>query len=88
MSLNANGFNLIELSENVWVFEAIEFESFTGTLREVITFAVRRYAFNVQEIEKALLEMVQMDHNAVHFGMWATFVYSFSQNAPRKQMVS
>ena len=78
MSLNANGFNLIEIAENVWVFEAIEFESFTGTLREVITFAVRRYAFSVTEIEKALVEMVRMGHRAVHFGMWATFVYSFN----------
>lgn len=88
MTPNLEGFNLIEVSENVWVFEVLDGESFTGSLRETILFAVRRYHLKLQEIEVAIETMIHDENNAVHFGMWGTFIYSFNKNESNKQMVS
>jgi hypothetical protein len=84
MSRYTKGFNLLELSKDTWVFQAVDGESYVGSLKSVIRFAVVEHFFKLKEIETALLEMSKENHNAAHFGMWGTFIHSFNRERPKK----
>ena len=86
--VNLDGFNLIEVIENVWVFEVIGGISYAGTLKEVVVFAMAQYKFKFKEIEDAINCMVREEHNAAHFGTWGSFIYTFNQNSPKKSLAS
>lgn len=81
------GYNIYEITRNFWVFEEIAGESFTGSLQEVILFAIFRYDFKIEELEMAIESMANRNNNAAHFGMWASFIYSFNKQF-QKKMVS
>lgn len=74
-----SGYNLIELDTDKWILQVIDGDIFGGTFKETILFAATRFGFAIEEIEIAIQEMVAFNHNAVHFGMNKTFIYTFIQ---------
>lgn len=86
--VNLDGFNIIEVVENVWVLEVINGISYTGTLKEVVTLAINNYKFRFKEIEDAVNCMIREEHNAAHFGTWGSFIYTFNQNSPKRSLAS
>jgi len=76
--VNLDGFNMVEISPNIWSFEVINGETYTGTLKQVILFAVKHYHFNILDIEEAINDMIENEHTVAHFGMWGTYVYGFT----------
>jgi hypothetical protein len=83
-----DGYNIFEVTKNIWVFEIINGQQFTGTLKEVVVFAMARYFFTMKEIESAVNSMIEEGHNAAHFGMWTKFIYSFTKTFDTQRMVS
>lgn len=83
MSSNIEGYNIFELSNNVWCLQFSEGKSFTGTFKEVILHAVVGHGIKLQEIEVAVQTMIKDGHDAAHFGMWGTFMYSFKRKFER-----
>jgi len=74
---NTEGYNLIEVTNDVWRIDVINGRSFTGTFLEVVLFSVLKLGFNINEIDLAVKDMIDQNHNAAHFGMWTGFIFSF-----------
>ena len=84
----ASGFNLIEISEDIWQLQIVDSESFFGTFKEVLIFANLRYSINLKEIDMAVQCMIKEGHNAAHFGMWGTFIFTFKKIFDQERKVS
>lgn len=76
---NIEGYNLIETKDNLWTIQVINGHCFSGTFLEVIMYAILRLGFNIDELDLAVKEMVDNNHNAAHFGMWSRFIFSFNK---------
>lgn len=85
-SFGRDGFNIYEITQNVWVFEVINGQSLSGSLQEVIVFAMNSYAFTLVELEASVEAMAKNNHNAAHFGMWASFIYSFNKSFQKQSV--
>lgn len=75
---NVEGYNLIEITNDIWRIEVISGRSFTGTFLEVVLFSVLKLGFNINEIDLAVKDMIDNSHSAAHFGMWSGFIFSFN----------
>lgn len=75
---NFEGFNLVEITKDIWRLETIGGRDFNGTFLEVVLYAIIKLGFNINEIDTAVKTMLQENHNAAHFGMWARFMFSFN----------
>jgi hypothetical protein len=87
-SMDEKGFNIIEVFENIWVFEVIDGQSYYGNLREVVLLAIHNHDFSFHDIELAINSMIREEHNAAHFGIFKTLIYTFNQPTPKSQMAS
>ncbi len=58
--------------------------SMEGTCLAILTYCVHTLGFNANELEFALLDLIKNDHDAAHFGVNRTFIYSFNRNEKRK----
>lgn len=91
MKRNQYGYNLIEEGQDRWTFvvwsenEAPE-KILMGTFTDVVLYAVIRLEFNLEEIDMAVKEMCANDHNAAHFGMFKTLIYTFDTEKAKKAM--
>jgi len=54
-----------------------------GTLLVILTYATYTLGFNINELELALLDMNDLDMNAVSFDYNKEFVMSFDRNERR-----
>ena len=66
------GSDLFEIHSSFYGEQAMR-----GTRLAILTYAVHTLGFKPMELEMALLDMIKRDHNAAHFGINKTFIYSF-----------
>jgi hypothetical protein len=88
LSNNVTDYNIIELSEDLWLFQQVGEESIYGTFLEIFLIALIQYSFNFNELELAIQHMIEEDHNAAHFGMWKSFIYSFNYKFSHERKAS
>jgi hypothetical protein len=55
-------------------------QSMEGTLTGIITYASRTLGFKIEELECALLDMLNRDTDAAHFGINRIFIFSFNRS--------
>jgi hypothetical protein len=77
---NIMGYNLIDAGNNEWYLQVVGEAAFTGTIKDVIKYAVYHLYFNFEEIESAINSMIETNSNAAHFGMFKKFIYPFNQD--------
>jgi hypothetical protein len=77
-SVETSGYYLIENSHDDWTFRAGQF-AFRGTFKKVVTFAIIRYGFRADDIDIAIKEMIKHGNDAIHFGIYKTFIFTFNQ---------
>jgi len=78
-NLNTAGYDLYEVSGDHWALHVKEGPVFVGSFRKVVTHAVTRLGFKLSEIEIATKEMIKMEHNGAHFGMYKGFIFTFQK---------
>lgn len=52
---------------------------YTGTLKQVATYAVLELGFSVEEIEIGVLEMEKHFHNGAEYGVFKRFMWTFDK---------
>lgn len=52
---------------------------YTGTLKQVTTYAVLELGFSVDEIELGVLEMEKQFHNGAEYGIFKRFMWTFDK---------
>lgn len=80
MKNNETGYTLLEVEKDIWFFNVVDGESFGGTLKEVVLFAIFKHQVKFSDIELAIQDMIKEGHNAAHFGMWKSFIYSYKHD--------
>ena len=63
-------------NSDTWQLESSYNGSYLGSLKQVLTFAVISHGFSLMELETAILEMNQKDHDIAHFGVRKTLIYT------------
>lgn len=51
-----------------------------GTLLAILTYATYTLGFDINQLEIALLEMLERDMDGAHFGINRTFIYAFNRS--------
>ena len=51
-----------------------------GNLASIMTYAVKFLQFDINELEVALVDMLQNDKDAANFGINRMFIYSFNRS--------
>lgn len=64
---------------NQWVVDFKNGIRYHGTFQEVVSYLVFKQGFNTHEVDDAVFIMLEKDHNAIHFGMYKTFIFSFDK---------
>jgi hypothetical protein len=82
---NPYGFNLCQLSDNVWSLQVINGKCVIGTFTEVVVTSVYRFGFSVAEIEKGVEAMIELNHNTAHFGLYKKFIFSHNEQDKTRQ---
>ena len=77
MQVDSKGYQLYDLGHD-WQIKSSR-KTFTGTLKQVCTYAVLELGFSMNELEVAIMEMHKEFHNAAEFGMYRTFIYTFDK---------
>ena len=77
---NVSGYNIIDSGDNSWYLQVVGKVAYSGTLKQVVKYAVLTYDFNLKNVEDAIKDMIEQGNNAAHFGMWREFMYSFKQD--------
>lgn len=93
---NSSGYDLYQPFEGVdqWVIDPKDSNACHGTLREVVKFMVDKLYFRVEDIDFALnflldsVESGSVDHNAIHFGMYKSAIYTFNHEGKYGQQAS
>jgi hypothetical protein len=86
--LLASGYNLMERKHGLWSIEAIGHSSFTGSFMAVVYYMIKRMGFDIDDIEEAIEVMEDSNHNAVHFGVYRTWIYTFDAETKNGQIAS
>lgn len=81
--VNAMGYDIVDLGDDQWLLDVKGVSKYHGTFAELVRFCVKKYGFEINELEMAVGVMVRSDHNALSFGAYKTFIYSFNQEVPR-----
>jgi hypothetical protein len=86
---NPFGYNLIEEGMNRWTFVELSEDAPVSILcadfTSIVLHAVIRMGVPIEEIEEAVKEMCQNNHDAANFGMNGTFIYTFNSNESLKK---
>jgi hypothetical protein len=82
MNLNyrPTAYDLYEVTPTEWVLQVEGQRSFTGSLKELGKFAIKRFDFTADDLEFAVETMIKEGHNAMHFGVNTTFIYSYQKD--------
>jgi hypothetical protein len=86
--LNGAGYDLYEKSNDEWILNVKGGSVFVGTFRKVVTHAVTRMGFELDEIDFAVKQMLDKGHNAAHFGMYRSFIFSFQKEFKNESKAS
>jgi len=78
-------YNLYKLEENRYQIHSSrpEVKAMDGTLLAILTYCTYALGFKTYELETALLDMLNNDKNASHFGVNRTFIYSFDRKTKK-----
>lgn len=76
--IETSGYYLIENGHDDWTFIAGDFQ-YRNSFRNVVICAIARNGFRADDIDDAVKEMVKNDHDGIHFGIFKTFIFTFSQ---------
>ena len=80
-ALSSAGYDLYEVTKDEWVLDTKTGPIYHGTLKQVALHAIRNLGFKVGQFEIATEELVKNpSHNAVHFGMYRTFMFTFQKD--------
>lgn len=76
-----------ELPDGDWFFRAGEEETYLGSLKEVAKFAHLDFGLQLDEISTGVSEMIDKNHNTIHFGMngFMIYTYNLEHNTPTIQ---
>lgn len=86
--MDSAGYDLYEVTRDEWVLEVKNGPIFHGTLVKIGVHAVKRMGFKMGDIEIATQEMLKHGHNAAHFGMYRTFMFTFQKDFKTDKRVS
>ena len=75
----ATGYTLYEPFENQWVIECHGGSKYYGNVQEIFDFMNSRLLFSFAEIERGFEAMLTAGHNAAHFGINRTLIYTFTK---------
>ena len=75
--MTSAGLDFYEAFPNKWVVDLKNGHAFYGTFKECVKFMYEKLLFNLDDIEVAVADMLDSDHNAIHFGIYGTMIYSF-----------
>ena len=78
-TLHSSGYDLCELDGDQWAVNVRGGPLFVGTFHKVVIHAVTRMGFQLSEIEFAVKNMIDKNHNAAHFGMYRGFIFTFNR---------
>ena len=73
---HSSGHDLYEVSPNYWAFNINDVIKF-GSFKEVVTYGVKHYGFCPDTIAEAVADMCEKGNNAIHFGMYKDWIYTF-----------
>ena len=79
LGLNTAGYDLYEVSNNEWVLECKNGTKYEGTFAKVIRVAILTLDFNADDIDSAVVAMLEKGHDAIHFGMYKKWIFTFSK---------
>jgi len=84
LNLNSTGYDLYEVSNNEWVIDAKNGEAYHGTLKEIFFYMCNNIGFHSNEVLDAL-EFLDTERetnpqiNAIHFGAFKKFIFTFEK---------
>jgi len=75
-------YELYQLNQNLYQIHSSEpyHNAMEGTMLAIGTYMVSQLGFKPVELEAALLDMLEQDRDAAHFGIMKTFIYSFNKD--------
>lgn len=88
--LHSSGHNLYWVTKDEWIFQ-INGQLHVGSLMQVVTAAVTRFGFsktNILSAVEAMTKNLDKNHNAVHFGMYKDWIYTFYKEFSSEQVAS
>ena len=71
-----SGYKLMDRGLGLWSIQAPQ-GTFTGTLKQVCLYAVRKHDFEMKELELGVIEMEKHWHNAAEYGIFKRFMWSY-----------
>lgn len=82
---NSAGYDLYQPFENIdkWVIDCKNISAYSGSLKEVIEFMIKKLDFNFENIENGLMllaDNIRQGHNGCHFGIYKSCIYSFKKD--------
>ena len=86
--VNGNGYDIVNLGNDQWLLDVKGVRKYHGTIDELIEFCTKKYGFEINDLEFAVDMMVSSNHNAAHFGVYRTFIYSFNHKVDYVKKVS
>jgi hypothetical protein len=87
-TLSANGYDLYEAFEAQWVLDFKNGDAFYGSLEEIGVYMCKKLDFNLREIDIAVEEMIKKNHNAAHFGVFKSMIFTFVKEINLDRKVS
>lgn len=74
----------IDLGNNKYRIETKAYGHREGSLRDVVEFAVFDLYVSYKEIERALVVMNGFGHDAAEFGIFGSFIFSYSTKEQKR----
>lgn len=71
------GYELVEVEKDIWFLQVDNEQPYYGTFKEVVRFAIIYHDFTLDEIESAVQNMLELNHNAANFGIYGGFIFSY-----------
>jgi len=85
---NSAGYDLYEAFENQWVLDFKNGDAFHGTLKEIGFYMCDKLDFYLEDIEFAVETILQNGHNAAHFGIFKSLLFTFTKDLSDKRRAS
>ncbi len=76
-------YNLIEIGKDRYQMHSRYNPAREGSLLEVLTYSVHVLGLSPNELEMALLDMLDNDNDAANFGLNKTFIFSYRRDNAR-----
>lgn len=76
MQLKSSGYTLRDLGQDKWQLQSSK-GVFTGSMKQVINYAVIEFDFSISELELGIIEMNEHFHNAAEYGVLKSFMWTY-----------